>query len=147
MRRTELLHVRISADERRKLEGIAHIKKTTVSEEARRALRSWIDQEFQRLADSSPEIMKITIASPVEVRGSSWRDLIMPIIENIARPDGEFVGSDIYAHATKLSKIKPNNNFIDEKVRQTLGQLCRRGVIERLARGRYRLVRAEKHAA
>lgn len=70
-----------------------------------------------------------------EVR--AWHREILSFIQRL--PPGQFDLRDLYQFKPELSLLHPGNHHIEEKIRQQLQVLERRGLVMRLKPGRYRV--------
>jgi type II restriction enzyme len=73
-----------------------------------------------------------------EVSAKGWLLDVMRCVEKIGKP--EFSLDDVYAFKRELSRLHPENNHIEDKIRQQLQVLRDKGYIDFVSRGRYRLV-------
>jgi len=130
-------------------------RRKPLSENARRA--GWVGCNI--LIDKVPkagriDLVKSRVAIPKEsvldkwaktafLRGQSltrkgWVLDVLNCVEEIGR--NEFELADVYAFENYLGELHPENNNVRPKIRQQLQILRDAGVIEFMARGRYRVV-------
>jgi type II restriction enzyme len=54
---------------------------------------------------------------------------------------GEFELNELYSFTTRLKEIYPDNNHVEQKIQQQAQILVKNSYLERIQRGRYRLLR------
>jgi type II restriction enzyme len=80
-------------------------------------------------------VTKIAEINPLK-RG--WTLDVLRIIQGLNK--AEFTLQEVYAFEPELAMLHPNNNRIQEKIRQQLQELRKRGMLDFLGKGRYRLL-------
>ena len=130
-------------------------KRKPLSENAKRA--GWVGCDIK--IDRVPDFGKITlitdrIARPKDLVVEQWERTaglrkksfkqmgwvadVLRCVEEIGR--AEFTLDDVYKFENYLGELHPENNNVKPKIRQQLQVLRDAGVIEFMARGRYRVV-------
>jgi type II restriction enzyme len=84
------------------------------------------------------ELSRVRALEKVDFQRRGWQVETLRVVDNLGK--AEFTNRDMYSHAEELKEIFPNNNNVDDKIRQQLQFLCKAGLLEHVAPGRWRRV-------
>ena len=85
------------------------------------------------------EIGNIPESGKIFIVKNSWLLDVLKCVERI--PTDDFCIDEVYAFTDELQRKHPDNNFVQDKIRQQLQYLRDKGFVQFVTRGRYRKIR------
>ncbi len=99
-------------------------------------VRNSCEEDKSKVIDSYQRIQSLR-TSKIDSRG--WLLDVLRCVERI--PADNFCLDEVYAFADELQKKHPDNNFVQDKIRQQLQYLRDKGFLQFVSRGKYRRIR------